>query len=350
MFGFMFTFDVAMPFTLFLVTLAALLLGKRVEGTLKATLEERELRMRDTILLVVLIVVAVSIVVFVPSMALIALFMFSYSSLLFTFSYLFSAVNKKKTFVFILTFLLTSLIVGIVALLDIFDVDFGFYWGLAACGLAVFAFAALLFEFRTKRSGGRWYVAVLSPALFVIMFFIFRLTPVWVPFLFDAFGIIFAVLITLYLSSLFTWKTTFVFAALLTVMDFILVLIIPIMEPAATHIAGLGLPVLIVMPIIPPVLTNSSFLWGLTPIWLGLGDFFFAGTLATQTYKKFDKKTAVISAITMSVAFGVFELLLLNTDLGAFPGTLMIILGWAPIVALKMVSERRNRNRANTGK
>ena len=345
----MLTFDVAMPLTLFLVTLAALLLSNRVEGKLKATLEEREFGTRDTILLVVLVGVAVSVVVFVPQMALIALFMFSYASLLFTFSYIFSAVNKKRALLFISAFLAASLVVGTVALLGIFSGDFIFYGGLAACGLAVFAFAALLFELRAASSDGRWYLAVLPPALFIIVFFVFNSTPVWFPFLFDALGVLFAILITLYLSSLFTWKTTFIFAALLTIMDFILVLVIPVMGPAATHIANLGLPVLIVLPLIPPIFTTTSFLWGLAPIWLGLGDFFFAGTLATQTYKKFGKRTAIISAVTMSVAFGIFEILLLNTDFGAFPGTLMIILGWVPVIAWKMVSERKTKNNVNVG-
>ena len=343
MVGFMLTFDVAMPFALFLVTLAALLLSKRVEGKLKSTFEAREFRTRDTILLVVLISVAVSVVVFVPQMALIALFMFSYASLLFTFSYLFSGLHKKKALLFISAFLFASLVVGTVALLGPFAGDFLFYGGLAAYCLAVFAFAAILVELRRASSSGRWYLALLPPALFVIVFFVFNPTPVWFPFLFDAFGVTFAILITLYLSSLFTWKTTFIFAALLTVMDFILVLVIPVMEPAATSIASLGLPVFIVLPIIPPVFITSG-LFGLQPIALGLGDFFFAGTLATQTYKKFGKRTAIISAITMSVAFGIFEILLLNTDFGAFPGTLMIILGWVPVVAWKIVAERKTKN------
>ena len=40
----MLTFDVAMPLMLFAVTLAALLLSKRVEPKLKTTFEEREFR------------------------------------------------------------------------------------------------------------------------------------------------------------------------------------------------------------------------------------------------------------------------------------------------------------------
>ena len=92
----MLTFDVAMPLMLFAVTLAALLLTKRVEPKLKTTFEEREFRSRDAVLFVVLIAVAVSIVVFVPRLALVAVFLFSYSSLLFTFSYLFSGMRRKR--------------------------------------------------------------------------------------------------------------------------------------------------------------------------------------------------------------------------------------------------------------
>jgi len=343
----MLTFDVAMPLTLFLVTLAALMLSKRVEVKLRKTLEKREFRTIDMVLLAVIVGVAVSVVVFVPQMALIALFMFSYASLLFTFSYLFSAVKKKRALLFISTFLTTSLVVGTVALLGLFGGDSVFYGGCAAYGIAVFAFAALLFELRRTGSGGRWYLAVLPPALFIIVFFIFNPTPVWFPFLFDAFGIVFAILITLYLSSLFTWKTTVIFAALLTVIDFILVLVIPVMEAAATHVASLGLPVVIVLPIVPPILTSAG-LFGLQPIALGLGDFFFTGTLATQTYKKLGKRTGIISAVTMSITFGVFEVLLLNTNFGAFPGTLMIICGWLPIIAWKLLAEKRKNNKIIT--
>jgi len=76
---------------------------------------------------------------------------------------------------------------------------------------------------------------------------------------------------------------------------------------------------------------------------LGLGDFFFAGILATQTFKKFGKRTAVLSVLTMSVSFAVFEAFLLNYRWGAFPGTLMIICGWLPVVAWKILSERKLR-------
>jgi hypothetical protein len=95
------------------------------------------------------------------------------------------------------------------------------------------------------------------------------------------------------------------------------------------------------------------FLWfhgaGVSYLSLGLGDFFFAGTLATQTYKKYGKKIALISAVTMTLSFAVFEALLLSTEFGAFPGTVMIIVGWLPIVTWKLLVERKNKSKVVVG-
>jgi hypothetical protein len=349
MFDAMLTFDVSMPLTLFAVTLVALWLSKRVEPKLKTTFEEREFKTRDAVLFVVLIAVAVSIVVFVPEMALVAVFLFSYCALLFTFSLLFSNLSKRRAQVFFLGISLAGLVAGVVALL------YGtgslmFYGGLAALGLAAFAFVAVLYEQFKSDAKSRWHLAVSSPVLFLIVFFLFiygkntLLSLV----LLDVMGAMFAVLITLYLASLFTWKVTFIFAVLLTVMDIILVLVTGFTVQAAGHLAGLGLPVLIVLPVIPPIAVTGG-LFGLQPLALGLGDFFFAGTLATQTYKKYGKKIALVSAVAMTLSFGAFEAVLLSTEFGAFPGTVMIILGWLPVVAWKLVSERKTKSKITVG-
>jgi hypothetical protein len=341
----MLTFDVAMPIMLFAVTLAALFLTKHVEPKLKTTFEEREFKSRDAFLFVVLIAVAVSVVVFVPQMALIAVFLFSYCSLLFTFSYLFSNFTRRSAQVFFLGIGLAGLAAGAVALLKVYgDGLVMFYGGLAAFGLAAFALAAILYEQMKPEAKARLYLALFPPVLFLIVFFLFMYEPV--PslslVLVDVSGALFAVLITLYLASLFTWKVTFVFAALLTVMDIILVLVTGFMVTAATHVASLGLPVLISLPIIPTT-------QGIRFLSLGLGDFFFAGTLATQTYKRYGRKTAVFSAVAMTVSFGIFEAVLLSTESGAFPGTVMIILGWLPVTAWKLVSERKTKSNVNVG-
>jgi hypothetical protein len=342
----MFTFDVAMPLMLFAVTIVALLLSNRVEPKLKTTFEEREFKTRDAVLFVVLIAVAVSVVVFVPGMALIAIFLFSYSSLLFTFSYLFSGIKRRNAQIFFIAIGIAGLTAGAVALLNVYgDRLVMFYGGLAALGLAVSAFSVVLYEQMRGEAKPRLYLAVFPPVLFLLVFFLFMYgkDTLLALVILDVSGALFAVLITLYLASLFTWKVTFIFAALLTVMDIILVLVTGFMVAAAEHVSGLGLPVLISLPIVPFVLTVR----GLTFLSLGLGDFFFAGTLATQTYKKYGRKTALVAAVAMTVSFGVFEALLLSTEFGAFPGTVMIILGWLPVVAWKLVSNRKNRNIIN---
>ena len=339
----MLTFDIAMPLTLFLVTLISLLFSKHVENKLRTTLENREFHTRDTILLVLLIAFAVSIVVFIPELAILVVFLFSYSALLFTFSYLFSGIKKRNAQLFFVVIGLTALLAGIVALLKVLGAGWVMlYGGLAALGLATCAFIAALYEqLKTSGTEARWYMAVMSPALFLIIYFLymFESIPLVSLVLLDVSGVIFAVLITLYLSSLFSWRSVFIFAVLLTIMDIILVLFTGIMITAATHVAGLGLPVLISVPTLPIAMTTD----GIRFLTLGLGDFFFAGTLATQTYKKFNKRSAIISTITMTISFGVFEAFLLSTDFGAFPGTLMIIVGWVPVVVWGSFSERKTK-------
>ena len=344
----MLTFDLSMPLLLFGVTLASLLLSKRTEPKLKNTFEEREFKTRDIILLVVLIAVAVSIVVFIPQMALVAVFLFSYSTLLFTFSFLFSRLPKVKAQLFFLLIGLGALAAGIVALLRVYgDGWVMFYGGLAALVLAALSFAAMAYEQVKPIVKSRLYLGAFPPALFLIVFFLFmqQQNSLLSLVLVDVSGVLFAVLITLYLASLFTWKITFIFAALLTVMDIILVLVTGFMVTAATTVSGLGLPVLVYLPTIPLIVTSK----GISFLSLGLGDFFFAGTLATQTYKRYGRRIALISATTMALSFGVFEAWLLSTSFSAFPGTVMIIIGWLPVIAWKLISERKTKSNVIVG-
>ncbi len=333
----MLTFDIVMPFALFAITMVGVLLDKRVETKLKTSFQERQFRARDTILLVIMIAAAVSVIVLIPQMAIITLFVFSYAALLFTFSFFFSSMRRRKAQLFALAFGLMGTISGTFALLFLQNTNLVYYGGLGLFALAIFAFLVVPIEQKRTRIGDRWYIALLPPVLFVLLFLVYGPTSFWFPIPMNAFGMIFAVLITLYLSSLFTWKTTYIFATLLTVMDIILVLFTGVMVTAASHVAGLGLPVLISLPTIPIVASAH----GIQYLSLGLGDFFFAGTLATQTHKKFGRKTAIVSATAMAISFGVFEAILLSTDFGAFPGTLMIICGWIPIIAWRLASERK---------
>jgi len=173
--------------------------------------------------------------------------------------------------------------------------------------------------------------------LFICLYIFFSRTPIWFPYLLDSYGIVFALLIILYLGSLFTWKSSLIFVGLLTVVDIILVLFTGSMVSAARHVSVLRLPVLISVPTIPVIVTE----WGRLYMSLGLGDFFFAGLIAIQTLKKFGKDFAVLSVITMSMSFFIFEMLILNYELRAFPGTLMIICGWLPLLLLRSLKAQK---------
>lgn len=268
--------DIAMPLTLLFVTLASAFLNEKAEGKLKATLEERELAMKDVALLVAGMAIVVSIMVFIPQMAIMALFLFSYSSLLFVITYIFS--NK------------------------------------------------------------RWYVSWIPPATFLLLYLFLRGTTIWSNYLVNLYGLIFAILITLYIGGIFTWKTTLIFGGIITIMDIILVLVTGSMITAAQQTASLKLPVIVQVPIIPLTFNKEG---QLQLMGLGLGDFFFTGLLVIQTWKRFGKKTAIVSAIGMAVSFFVFATILLNYGPIFFPGTVMIICGWLPIILWKTQTSKK---------
>ena len=273
-------FDITMPLTLFVVTLVSLFVNQKTEGKLKENLQERPMGVRDAALLVGLMSVMIYLIVFVREITyiLMVLYLFAYSMLLFTFTYLFSK--------------------------------------------------------------SRWYLGILPPAVFILLYVflgVLRDDPLWTYYLANIFGLVFAVLITLYLVGLFTWKTTAIFGVLITVMDIILVLVTRTMVEAAKVAVGLKLPVMVSLPLIPP----ASEL-GVSMMSLGLGDFFFAGLLGIQTFKKYGKRFAIVCAAAMTVSFFIFETVLLNYWRIPFAGTLMIICGWAPLVIWKQLTVRKS--------
>lgn len=333
-------FDILFPMLLFAVTLVGMFLSRKAESKLKTVIEEREFRNRDVALLVALIGVSVSIIIFVPQMAIMAVFLFSYSTLLFTISYAFSDMSKRRLTLFCSVNSIAAAVAGAVGFSGFFMSELRVYGILAFAILAGGALLALVYARHEKEAKSRWYVAALSPALFLLLFVFFNGTPVWFPFLLNAYGLIFAVLIVLYLSSLFTWKTVIIFGVALTILDIILVWVTGAMVATANAVSNLGLPVLVAFPTIPLITIEGSIAF----LRLGLGDFFFAGILGTQTMKKYGKKTAVLSVATMSLSFGLFELLLLNpTQFGALPATLPILLGWLPIITWKILSDKKQK-------
>jgi len=271
-------FDIAMPLTLFAVTLVSLYLNRKTESKLKDTMQERQIGVWDVVQLVGFMSVMIYLIVFVRQITLVlmVLFLFAYSILLFTFGYLFSK--------------------------------------------------------------NRWYVGILPPVVFILLYAFVRDTLAWVFYLSNIYGLVFAVLITLYLVGLFTWKATAIFGVLITVMDIVLVLVTGTMIEAANVTSSLNLPVMVSVPIIPLVSTEK----GLLMMRLGLGDFFFAGLLGIQTSKKYGTRFAIVTVMAMTVSFFIFAVLLLNYLQRPFPGTLMIICGWAPLVIWKELTAKKS--------
>jgi len=328
-------FDVSMPVMLLLVTIIAMLLSKKAEGKLKDVFEDKKLRWREIVVLIVTMSIMIYVIVMIPQMAIMALFLFAYSMLFFMFTYLFSDMTKAKTTKIYTAFILLTFAGGTISLFS--STTAVAYGGLALYCIAAFALISLLYDQNRTSTKERWYLAALPPALFICLYLFYSRTPIWAPYLIDVYGAIFAILVILYLGSLFTWKTTLFFAGALTFMDIVLVLFTGAMISAAKQTSGLGLPVLISLPVVPLINTPK----GLQFMSLGLGDFFFSGLLAIQTWKRFGRKTATLSAITMCTSFFVFEAALLSYGPTAFPGTLMIICGWLPVVLPKLLKEKR---------
>jgi len=324
-------FDLSMPLTLFMTTVVAMFLNGKVEGKLKVAFEGKEFSVRDAVLTVAAMSVSVSLMVFIPRMGIMIMFLFAYSMLLFMFAYLFSGLQKGKATLFLVAFLIISFVAATLNLFNLGVNGTVVHGTIAFYCLFSFALVALLYEKKRTDVRQRWYLAILPPALFVLLYVFFGTTGIWFPYLLDLYGLTFAILIVLYLGSLFTWNASLIFVGLLTVMDIIMVLLTGTMVSAARHVSPLRLPVLVSLPTIPQIATESGALF----ISLGLGDFFFAGLLATQTLKKFGRDLALLSAGAMSISFLIFEALMLNYEINAFPGTLMIICGWLPLVLVK---------------
>ncbi|MCW4003916.1 MAG: hypothetical protein NWE95_08405 [Candidatus Bathyarchaeota archaeon] len=348
------TLDLAMPAALLFVVLVAMFLNKRAEGKLMATVEQKEFKTRDVVLLIVFIAIVISVIAYttiispgeVFSNVLMVIFLSSYATLLFTFSFVFSNLRKRRAQLLSVGFGIASLIAGSVSLIGSFTDAYTIIRAGAFFVLAVGCFAVVVFEQKKAVFKERWYIAAQPPALFVLLFVFFNVVyggtaSVWFPVLMGIFGFTFAILIIMYLSSMFNWKTVGIFAVLLTMLDIILVFTGPMVAAAQTF-TGLGLPVLIYLPNIPILLTQTG---AIAFRGLGLGDFFFAGILAVQTYKKFGKKAGIISAVAMTVAFGIWEAYLPEITaffkIGGFPATVCIISGWLPVAAYYLLTNRR---------
>ena len=244
--------DILLPSVLFLIAVAIIFLYAKFEKKVDSLLGGTELRVGHVVLLVAAIGIMVTVLLFVPDIAMTVFFLFAYSTILFLFTYLLAP---------------------------------------------------------------KWYLAVPIPVLFIALY----LSPYWNIPLFDFFAIIFAVCISVYMGSLFTWKTTAAFVALLTVMDVIQVLITGHMVTSGEKAITLGLPVGIILPTFP----STGLL-----TFLGLGDVFLFGLLSIQTTRKYGRNFGLASIVSITVVFLLLQTILLNyTDKG-FPATVLVISGW----------------------
>jgi len=160
----------------------------------------------------------------------------------------------------------------------------------------------------------KWYFSIIPPIIFVSFYFFY-----WNLYTFNLFAVIFSVIIIIYLGALFSWKTTWIFTLLLTIMDVIQVFITGFMGESAGKMIELGLPVAIILPAFP---ANTSIV-------LGLGDIFLVGLLTIQTGLKNGRGMGILTALSISVAMFVFEIVSLNTELfNFFPATIVVVVGW----------------------
>ncbi len=250
--------DVLLPSVLFLIAVVVVFLYHRFENRVSSLFGGKELGIGHVVLLVAAMAIMVTVLVFIPGVAMMVFFLFAYSTILFLF---------------------TVLLVP------------------------------------------KWWLAVPTPVLFIALY----VSPYWNIYLFNFFAIIFAVCISVYMGSLFNWKTTVGFAFLLTIVDVIQVLITGFTVASAEKALELGLPVAIILPAFP------YEGWTL----LGLGDVFLFGLLSIQTTRKYGRNFGLASIVSMTVVFLLLQTILLNTGVESFPAAVLVISGWLTSLGVK---------------
>jgi hypothetical protein len=177
----------------------------------------------------------------------------------------------------------------------------------------IISFSYMLFTF-TYIVLKKLYYAILLPVTFFLIY-LFN----WNLLASNLFAIVLVSFMTIYLATLFSWKVTWIFTILLTIMDSIQVFITGFMGKLAEKaVFELGLPVVLQLPTYP---AQGIMI-------LGLGDIFLSCLLSIQVTLKQGSKNAIVTAITIGFAFFILEVLYLNKILqGYFPATVIVILG-----------------------
>ncbi|MCK5625461.1 hypothetical protein KAI11_01250 [Candidatus Bathyarchaeota archaeon] len=254
--------DVLLPLILFFVSLITLFLYEKSALKVKSLFGENKFRTRDAVLIVLLMGIMVTVIAFIPQLAIMALILFVYALFLFLFTYILSP---------------------------------------------------------------KWYLAILPPTLFIILYFFY-----WNIYLSDVFAILFVVSISLFLGRLFTWKSTAAFVTLLVIMDIIQVFVTQNMVVSAQKMLDLQLPTMIIVPTFPV----KGY------IILGLGDILLTSLLSIQTLRKYGKRFGLASCMSIAIVFFLAETALLNYAFGFFPATVMIASGWVIVLVTRYLYEK----------
>ncbi|MBS7640208.1 MAG: hypothetical protein QXJ19_01285 [Candidatus Bathyarchaeia archaeon] len=168
-------------------------------------------------------------------------------------------------------------------------------------------------------------VAVIPPIIFIAALLLLNLLLIEdvlaVILITDIFSAIFAIIAVTLLSPLFSWRVTIIFAGLLTVMDVFHVFVTGHMVEAAGKIMKLGLPLMILLPRLPSLKELTA---------LGLGDVFLSGLIATRMVSKYNPKAGLITALSISIIFLLFDIIAHNfiQYFRAFPATILVLSGW----------------------
>jgi hypothetical protein len=227
--------------------------------------------------------------------------------------------KKYSTRDVILMVVAMGLMVSVIAFLPGQAIQIGF--------IGAYLYMLFVFAYITSK---KWYLALLAPITFLVCYFYF-----WHLAVFNLFVVVFAVIITVQMSSLFTWKSVGAFAAILTIMDIFHVYVTGFMKQAAIEMIELKLPVLLILPRVP-----SGNLIG-----LGLGDLFLGGLLAVQTAKKLGQKTGILVATMNGVAMFIFEIISLNTNFAEFfPATIIVVAAWLASLAIVWLTTFRQNH------
>jgi len=163
----------------------------------------------------------------------------------------------------------------------------------------------------------KWYVAPLLPVTFILLYLYH-----WTIVELSIFSFTFVVFLGMALNGFFNWKTSALFAGLLTMVDVIHVFGTKLMISSAMKIVALRLPLTIILPTFP---SEGQII-------IGLGDIFLAILLSLQTSQRLGRTLGLTCALSISAAFLIIEAVQLNLKLQFFPATVTVVVGWLATV------------------